>query len=268
MRKQHQHQFGCVSLVALMVAVAPAAVEGQSTDLEAAALLLGGNLEEQVRAIEWARSRPLAAMAPALRDALITTLDRSITASIERRREWARGNSSAQWREEMDITPALLEVVTAMRDHRTIPVLARSASTGWMAIGALLGFGEDAVPALYEVALSRHGSDRQVSSALYTLRMIVDEYGLGGFQPETIARIREVAADRLNEPHGFIVLRRAIDLASTLNDPELDGILQSLASDRASIIARGLMDPDQVKEIQKQAGDRLAGVPARGNPRH
>ena len=265
--KQQQNRLRCASLLALLATLAAGGAESQSNDAEAAALLLRGDFEEQVRAIEWARSRPPAAMEPVLRDALITTLDRAIIEYNESLRAWARGEAVAQWREETDITGALLELVTAMRDRRALPVLARSASTGWMAIGALLEFGEEAVPALNEVALSRRSENGQVSAALYALRMMLDKYGLDSFRPETTLAIRDVAADRLSEPYSFVVLRSAIDLASTLNDPDLDGILRSLASDRDFVVARGVLNADQVKQVRKQAADRLAGVPPPPNPR-
>ena len=59
-----------------------------------------------------------------------------------------------------------------------------------------------------------------------------------------------------------VTLRWAIDLAMVLDDPDLTLIVSLLAYDSEAVTARGVTDPDVVRQTQQRAIDRLAGIPA------
>ena len=69
------------------------------------------------------------------------------------------------------------------------------------------------------------------------------------------------AKQRLTGEQYFTTLWEAMDLASAFSDPGLKRILEALASNRDSVLARGIEDPDLIQETQRLAAKRLAGVP-------
>jgi hypothetical protein len=73
--------------------------------------------------------------------------------------------------------------------------------------------------------------------------------------------LRRAARQRLFGNQHDTTLLNAIDLGVTLDDPELTGIVSSLAYDRNEVIARGVTDPELIGRIQQRARDRLAGLP-------
>jgi hypothetical protein len=198
-------------------------------------------------------------VSPELRAALITALEREGELSARQLR-----GEIGQY-ENMELLAGLAQLVAGFRDPRAIPALVGALSDSPPAGDALAEFGERAVPAVLGVVLE-NTIDASVAAALTCLRFMVE--GVGG-QPLTDVtrdRIREITKEKLTtRQKSFITVWRAVDLAVALEDPELRGIVQSLASDRSALRALGVRDT-YIEDTQRRATERLAGVPAR--PRH
>jgi hypothetical protein len=125
-----------------------------------------------------------------------------------------------------------------------------------------VGFGEEAAPALLAAVRSPETIHYVVDDALIALRFLVEGAGPSPLSAGTLDEVRHVVKQRLTERQSGIgtTLRWAIDLAVVLDDPDLRRIVQSIASDRNELIARGLTEPDLIEATQKRAAARLAGV--------
>lgn len=159
----------------------------------------------------------------------------------------------------------LSRLVAELQDPRAIPALTGALGTGSGSpvIRALVGFGEQAVPALLDAVTSPQTIHYVVYDALLVLRFLVEGAGPDLLSPGTLERIRVATHQRLMERQSGIgtTLRRAIDLAVALDAPDLRRIVQAIATDRNELIARGLTEPDLIEATQKRAAARLAGVP-------
>jgi hypothetical protein len=105
-----------------------------------------------------------------------------------------------------------------------------------------------------------------VDDGLRTLRLIVEGASTRSLSPDTLDQIPRAAQQRVTRKQYFTSLWYAIDLAVALNDPNLRRIVESLASNRNEVIARGVEDPKLIEQTQKRAAERLAGVPALPRP--
>jgi hypothetical protein len=161
-----------------------------------------------------------------------------------------------------DLYGRLIERVVAFGDPAAIPVLAGAVGTGNMAIRALVGFGEQAVPAIVKHVNNPAIIPYHVGSGLIALRMIVERATDRPLTPVSQEGIRSTAHRFLTDGDDSVTLSIAIDLAVALDDDELMGIVRVLASDSDSIRARGIADPERVAELQRHAQERLAGKPA------
>jgi hypothetical protein len=161
-----------------------------------------------------------------------------------------------------DLYGRLIERAVAFGDPAAIPALAEAVGTGNMAIRALVGFGEQAVPALVKHLYDPDIIPYHIGSGLIALRMIVERATDRPLTQVSQARIRSTTHRFLTEGEGSVTLGRAIDLAVALDDDELMGIVRSFASDPDAIRARGIDDPERVAALQRRAQERLDGKPA------
>jgi hypothetical protein len=182
---------------------------------------------------------------PELKAAAVATLERETTLNADEGIGEAWGS--------------LARSVAALRDPATIPALVRS-NIGSGISRALADFGDLAVRPLTDFANDSE-EVTQLTSTLLTLRWMVERTDVTPLSAQSLVTIRQVAESRLSGPESPFVLRRAIDLAVALNDPQLNEIVRSLAADPAAVIARGVSDPAQVQQTQKRAADGLAGTP-------
>lgn len=245
--------------------IAPAAMVAQETQRALADRILAGPIDERHSAVQEARALGPENTGPALRAALFAALEREARIAAERYARDERGEEIGN-HPSPGLASRLTEVIVELRDPEAIPVLAASLATGATAgMWALADFGEEAAPALLEVARSEDSRPRQVDWTLIALRTMVEERGVRPLSDRTLRRIRDVAMQRLMEQHSGagLTLRRAIDLAVVLDDGQLRRIVERLASDPAEVRARGLSDPDVIERVQKRARDGLAGVPPR-----
>lgn len=243
-------------------------VEAQVDQSALAAQILRGGAAERTRAVEAARTLGPQKIGQELRVALITALEREGQVEALRYAADDRGEK-LEPRENPEFIFQVAGVVAELRDPEAIPALVGALGTGSGSpvIRALVDFGEQAVPALLTAVTAPETRHYVVDDALLVLRFLVEG---AGPRPLTLAardRIVPAAIQRLNarQPGIGTTLRRAIDLAVILGDPELRRIVQAIASDRNELIARGLTDPEMIDATQKRAVDRLAGIPP--NPR-
>jgi len=105
---------------------------------------------------------------------------------------------------------------------------------------------------------------------LIALRFLVEGAQSQPLSSVTRQGIAAAAAQHLSQPGRPIgtgtTLRRAMDLAVLLDEPKTRRMVEAIASDPKEVTARGVTDPELIAQTQKQAADRLAGVPALPRP--
>lgn len=152
----------------------------------------------------------------------------------------------------------LHRIVADTGDSEAIPLLA-DAMGSFTLIRQLVELGEAAAPHVISVTSdpSRHYST--VDDGLRVLRMMVEAQAIS---ERSRRAIREVAIQRLTTEQYFTTLWYAIDLAASLNDTELDKIVESLASSADEVRRRGVSNPEIIEKTQQRARDRIAKLPA------
>jgi len=156
----------------------------------------------------------------------------------------------------------LSRLVADFRDPRAVAALSRATYGGPAAVRALVAFGEQtALPTVMKVAMAPSSHYTEVEHVLTTMRVLVEQ---GKVSPAGRAQIQAAAKARLTGDQYFTIVWHAIDLAGVLKDPELNAILNDLATDPNESVRRGIVNdevPDLIVRTQKRAADRLAGEP-------
>lgn len=196
---------------------------------------------------------------PELRAALIAVLESETRAHLEAYKA-DRSGQMPEFVESPELIGRVIRAVAQLEDPKTIPALAGALGTGFTAIRALVGFGQQAAPAVLDVVRSPNSTHYQVDAGLIALRLMVERTPSRPLSSDTLDQIGRVAQERLTGNQYFTTLWWAIDLAVVLNDVELRRIVESLASDWNEVVARGVDDPDLIERTQKRASDRLAGI--------
>lgn len=245
-----------LALPTLLVLATAGVAGGQVGQATLAEQLRNGDRATRMTAAHSASLMSVEAIGPELRGALITALEREGRIKAE---EW-RGE-----RERVDepmLIARLALVVSRFGTPNTIEGLASAISTSPPATHALAQFGEPAAEAVLRLLTANPGAPATViSSGLIALRYIVELADERPLSLRTFERIRQQALDCLTSTSSHTVLGRAIDLAMVLDDPELRGIVQTLANDMDEVRARGITTPRYIEAVQERARDRLAGEP-------
>lgn len=222
---------GIVVAGAVTLAVPAAAQEREAilppmTEQEAAAVLADGRLTpERDRALALALNLGSRA-GPELRGAVIDAA-------------WAEWRGETDRPEDSEEKLSYLYAVVDGRDSRGIPLLLDVPVGGSAIPNALADFGPArAFGRVLEAAAHPGGHDDRVTNGLVALRFMVEDGSLG---PAQVARIRGVVRERFSEAQHSPVVYAAIRLAVALDDPELRGIVETLATDRAA--AEALVSP-------------------------
>jgi len=255
------------ALALLLLFAARAETQNAAPDdqSEVARRLLTGDVSERAGALGRVRQIGPEKVNPQLRAALITALERENALVAQFRARRAAGEVVPRLGNG-ELLAGLAFVVSAFRDPRAIPGLAGAHGYSPAASAALADFGEPAAPAVLAV-LETTTNTSVADDALRTLRFMAEGVGRQPLTDGTRDRIRRAAKRRLTEPQKSITtIWGAIDLAVALEDPELRGIVQSLASDRSAVVRLRKTDRDLVDRTQRVAAERLAGVPPL--PRH
>jgi hypothetical protein len=124
---------------------------------------------------------------------------------------------------------------------------------------ALADFGEPAARAVLQVVSERRDpASSRFSSALWTLRLLLERAQDGTLSRATLDDIRSVAAEQLNQPESVPSLWTAIQIAVILDDDDLRSVVEALARDPAEIVRLGITDEDLIQRTQALAQDALA----------
>lgn len=260
------HRLFTAVLMTVFVAVsAPLAAEGPDQRV-LTAQLTGVDFGAKARTLSTIAGIAPETIGPELRAALVAELERE--AQLVTSRYWApRRNLPLAPLDDPEYIVTLAEVVATLKEPKAIPALAHSLGLGFVTITPLVEFGEPAVPAVLDVALSLDSSVYAVNEALMTLRMIVERQRERPLSPETLAAIRDAARQHLivRQPF-FETTMWAIDLAVALDDPSLRRIVQAIAANPAEARARGAQDPEDVLLVQTRASERLGGIAPMSQP--
>jgi hypothetical protein len=195
-----------------------------------------------------------------LRNALIAELAKEAALATRRGKDARRGLPVAP-HPDPDFFPEIVAAVVEIRDPAAIPAVASALGSGFRAIRFLADFGESAAPAVLAVVMSPESINYAVDDGLIALRFMVERRSVRPLSQSTMAQIRLAVQQHLSTGRDFAIgtLWWAIDLASVLKDPDLDGTIRLLATDTNAIRSLGVA-PDLVQETQKRAADRVAGI--------
>lgn len=212
---------------------------------------------------------PAEDIVPSVREALARAMAGANASSAQRYRSRRAGNpvSIGSWEGEGRLV--LLSVIMRLRDPEMIPALAGALDTGVGVAQALAEFGERAAPDVLRVVMDPESLPRMNSGGLIALRFMLE---LGQPLSDVTLNAITAAAERhlgATDEGGFS-MRRAIDLAAVLSDPQLNEVLRVLASDPAEVAARGVAQEEvvnRIDQLQRAAQEALAGVPPLPRPR-
>jgi hypothetical protein len=224
--------------------------------------LLSEDAKERHAAFAVASAIDVADRGQTLRAALIALMERH-TAIIARVQQTG---GAVETFESGEFIADVQRTVAGMEDPQAIPAMARAMGM-FTLLDPLADFGELAASDVLAVVTSEASDHSTVGDGLRVLRFMIEGTPKYPLSPDTIARIKQAAHQRLNGQQYFTTLWHAMDLAAVLNDPELKAILQELATSPASVTARGITDPKLIDQTRRRAADRLAGVPALPHPR-
>ena len=184
-----------------------------------------------------------------------TELRAAVVDLLLRQRE---GNASLR---DGHVVAALAEValeIAQAGDPVAIPALATFPVLGWETYWALVSLGEPALRAVLEAASTPPIDEGRVSGALTTLAMFVDEWGPEAFDEHTYAEMKGLAAGYLQGPTYWSILRRSIELAIQLEDPDLRSQVEELAASDDAVRAHGIEEAHIIQLIRDRAAERLA----------
>jgi hypothetical protein len=256
------HRRNCVLRVTVLLAVLmlTTRINAQVDQGQLAERLLSEDAAERRNALTAVSAIEADNMSVELREALITALERENDIASERYEAGRRGETLEPL-EDPEAYLAFVPLVTRLRTPEAIPALVGALRTGLMSAQALAEFGEQAVPAVLNVVRSpENRSPAQVRNAVTALRYMIEDpttvLTLG-----TLEEIRRVTGQLLTGEQNLTVLERAIDLAVVLGDPSLRQIVESIASDRNQLVARGIEEPERIERIQQRAAEGLRGNP-------
>lgn len=251
-----------IAILSLGMAVPTAELEGQANQARIADQLLSVDRRSQIQALDRLQAIPPEDVEEILASALSEALERRNRAfqrHLERENGWDHADT------EFHI--GLIESAIRLQPPDVIPLLVGALGTGVKVPRRLADLGEVAAPAVLASIESVETSGRQISSALLTLRFMIEDPGKSPLSSDTRHAVREVARTYLEDPGVWmpdLVLQRAIDLAVSLDDPDLTGTVESLASRPEAVAARmpQVEDAERREHVQAHAAARLAGVPA------
>lgn len=249
---RHLHaQFGSVASGAVFEVITQTDC-AVADECELIAQVSGDDAELRAAAIRQIRDIGVGRLSEELRGFVIAALDQEATLHARRRR------GEVGELEQTDLIVELGEIVAEMHEPSAIPALANALGTAAPSVRALSEFGESVVPTLAKVA-SDASEASVLMDAIECLRTIAHTVGSAALDPKTAEMMSEVAEERLTEPQeSLTTVWRAIELAAALNDPHLQGILESLAFNPDGAMLRGIADPELAAYTKRVAREALA----------
>ena len=170
-----------------------------------------------------------------------------------------------------EITPRseddyLLNLITAIgqsRDPSMIPSLIKVAPSGAIAAAALVRFGELAVPALIEAAMSSRSGPwvEESGGAMLTLARMLEEPASDASQALSSAnrlRITETARTLLRSRLTWTNQIPIVALCLATKDAALRSEVEALATDASEWRRRGITDQARIVQVQNSIRFQLA----------
>jgi hypothetical protein len=171
-------------------------------------------------------------------------------------------------RSEDDYLADLVGALSQSRDPSMIPTLIKIAPSGGIAAAGLARFGDLAVPALIESAMSSRSGPWVTESggAMFTLGRMLEEPAPDAIQPLSAAnhvRITDAARTLLRTKLTWQNQIPIIALVLATKDATLRAEVEALATDASEWRRRGLTDQSRITQVQNSIRFALARHPAR-----
>ena len=255
-------RLGSFSVVLLWVCASALPFAMQSTGDDTLIRLLSmGTPEERMSAVKTIRSIAPTARSVELKSALMAELDRLAAELQARRLELRTGQPIRPWGSS-DYLFSLIDIVgEEASDPSVVPALLPFVNTGARASDAIAGFGEYAVGGVTAIAGGSSGAtDSQVSSALFTLKRMLNRPLTYALSDGSRRLIVEVARQRLYGTQKPVVVGRAIELAVATGDSQLIARVRELAGDPEALEDMGIVDPSMLEYVQRRAVAELGAT--------
>jgi hypothetical protein len=170
-------------------------------------------------------------------------------------------------RSEDEYFPELVRALSQSRDPSMIPTLIKVAPSGAMAAAGLARFGDLAVPALIESAMSSRSGPWVTESdgAMFTLARMLEKPApdaVQGLSAANRVRIADTARTLLRTKLTFQNQIAIIALVLATKDITLRHEVEALATDAAEWRRRGLTDESQITRVQNSIRFALTQHPA------
>ena len=151
--------------------------------------------------------------------------------------------------------PDLIQALGQSRDTSMIPTLIKVAPSGTIAAAGLARFGDVAVPALIESAMSSRSGPwvSESSGAMVTLARMLEQPAPDAVQPLSGAkrlRITDTARTLLHTKLTWANQIPIIALVLATKDVALRAEVEALASDASAWRRRGLTDQARIAQVQ------------------
>lgn len=240
-------------MLPLALAVGIHLVVGQSDAL----ILSSGGIEARREAVLRILATPTSERSQAVWQALRQEVDRLVScldvqpptteAGMELHCEVRPGS-------EDDYLPNLIEALSQSRDPLMIPTLVKVTPSGGRPAAALVHFGDLAVPALIESALSSRSGPwvTEAGGGMFALAEILHGPALSDrSRTEITATARTLLREKVIGTHWIPI----VILALSTQDADLRSEVEKLATDSAEWVRRGLTDSAQI--ARRQSGIRF-----------
>jgi len=170
-------------------------------------------------------------------------------------------------RSEDDYLSDLVGALSESRDPSMIPTLIKVAPSGAMAAAALARFGDLAVPAVIESAMSSRSGPwvSESGGAMFTLGRMLQEPAPDVIQPLSGAnrlRITATARTLLRTQLTWQNPIAIITLVLTTKDVTMRAEVEALATDASQWRRRGLTDQSRITQVQNSIRAALARHPS------
>jgi hypothetical protein len=165
---------------------------------------------------------------------------------------------------EDDYLPNLIEALSQSPDPAMIPTLIKVTPGGGTAAAALVHFGDLAVPALIESALSSRSGPwvTEAGGSMFALAEMLHGTAVGDRSRTAItATARTLLQEKVIDAHWISI----VNLALSTRDADLRSEVETLAADPSEWIRRGLTDPARIAQRQSSIRFQLTRHP---KPQH
>jgi hypothetical protein len=169
-------------------------------------------------------------------------------------------------RSEDNYLPDLIEALSQSRDPSMIPTLIKVAPSGAIAAAGLVRFGDLAVPALIDSAMSSRSGPwvEESGGAIFTLARMLEQLVPDAVQPLSAAtrlQITDTARTLLHTRLSWVNQIPIVALVLATKDEALRSEVEALATDASLWQQRGVTDQARITQVQNSIRAQLARHP-------